>query len=35
VQFTKTARVLEGMGLNGLEKTEHAREELRAKNLAE
>ena len=35
IQFTKTARVLEGMGFNGLEKTEHALEELRAKGLAD
>jgi catechol 2,3-dioxygenase-like lactoylglutathione lyase family enzyme len=35
VQFTKTARVLEGMGFNGLAKSEHALEELRAKNLAD
>jgi hypothetical protein len=35
IQFTKTPRVLEGMGLNGLEKSEHALEELRAKDLAD
>ena len=34
VQFTKTKRVLEGMGLD-LEKTEPALEELRAKGLAD
>ena len=33
VQFTKTPEVLRGMGLDGLEKTEKAREELRAKGL--
>lgn len=33
VQFTKAAEILEGMGLQGLEKTEEAREELRAKGL--
>jgi catechol 2,3-dioxygenase-like lactoylglutathione lyase family enzyme len=35
VQFTKTDRVLQGMGLDGLEKSEHALEELRAKDLAD
>ncbi len=35
VQFTKTQRVLEGMSLDGLEKSEHALEELRAKGLAD
>jgi catechol 2,3-dioxygenase-like lactoylglutathione lyase family enzyme len=35
VQFTKTERILEGMGFNGMEKSEHALEELRAKNLAD
>ena len=35
IQFTKTPRVLDGMGLNGLEKSEHALEELRAKDLAD
>jgi hypothetical protein len=35
VQFTKTERVLQGMGLDGLEKSEHALEELRAKDLAD
>jgi hypothetical protein len=34
VQFTKTDRVLEGMGLDGLEKSERAVAELRAKGLA-
>jgi len=35
IQFTKTPRVLEGMGLSGLEKSERALEELRAKGLAD
>ena len=35
IQFTKTPRVLDGMGLDGLEKSEHAVEELRAKGLAD
>jgi catechol 2,3-dioxygenase-like lactoylglutathione lyase family enzyme len=35
IQFTKTERVLQGMGLDGLEKSEHAIEELRAKDLAD
>ncbi len=35
VQFTKTARILEGMGLSSLEKSERALEELRAKDLAD
>jgi catechol 2,3-dioxygenase-like lactoylglutathione lyase family enzyme len=35
IQFTKTPRVLEGMGLAGLEKSERALDELRAKNLAD
>ncbi len=35
VQFTKTPRVLQGMELDGLEKSERARAELRAKNLAD
>jgi lactoylglutathione lyase len=35
IQFTKTPRVLQGMGLDGLEKSEHALEELRAKDLAD
>ncbi|HET8652761.1 MAG TPA: hypothetical protein VFM13_09335, partial [Gaiellaceae bacterium] len=34
VQFTKAPEILRGMGLAGLEKTEPAREELRAKGLA-
>ena len=35
IQFTKTPRILEGMGLSGLEKSERAFEELRAKGLAD
>ncbi len=35
VQFTKTDRILAGMGLSGLEKRERALEELRAKSLAD
>ena len=35
VQFTKTPRILEGMGLGGLEKSERAIGELRAKGLAD
>ncbi len=35
IQFTKTPRVLDGMGLAGLGKSERALEELRAKNLAD
>jgi lactoylglutathione lyase len=35
VQFTKTDRILEGMGLSGLEKRERALDELRAKGLAD
>ena len=35
IQFTKTPRVLAGMGLDGLEKSERAFGELRAKNLAD
>ena len=35
VQFTKTPRILEGMGLAGLEKSERALGELRAKNIAD
>jgi hypothetical protein len=35
VQFTKTDRVLEGMGLEGLEKSERAMNELREKGLAD
>ena len=33
VQFTKAPEILRGMGLEGLEKTEQAREELRSKGL--
>jgi predicted enzyme related to lactoylglutathione lyase len=35
IQFTKTARILEGMGLSALDKTEQALDELRAKGLAD
>ena len=35
IQFAKTPRVLEGMGLAGLEKSERSLNELRAKNLAD
>lgn len=35
IQFTKTPRILEGMGLDGLGKSERALEELRAKGLAD
>ncbi len=35
VQFSKTERVLEGMGLYGLEKSERALGELRSKGLAD
>jgi catechol 2,3-dioxygenase-like lactoylglutathione lyase family enzyme len=35
VQFTKADRVLEGMGLGGLEKSERALTELRAKGLSD
>ena len=35
VQFTKAPGVLRGMGLDGLAKTEAARDELRAKGLLE
>jgi hypothetical protein len=35
VQFTKTDRILEGMGVGGLEKSERALEELRTKGLAD
>ena len=35
VQFTKTSRILEGMGLARLEKSERAIEELRGKGLAD
>jgi catechol-2,3-dioxygenase len=33
IQFTKAPSVLDGMGLAGLEKSEQARDELRAKGL--
>ena len=33
IQFTKAPEILRGMGLDGLEKTEQAREELSAKGL--
>jgi lactoylglutathione lyase len=35
IQFTKAPRVLIGMGLDGLEKSQHALEELRSKGLAD
>jgi catechol 2,3-dioxygenase-like lactoylglutathione lyase family enzyme len=35
IQFTKAPRILEGMGLDGLGKSEHAVEELRAKGLSD
>ena len=35
VQFAKTDRVLDGMGLDGLEKSERALAELRAKGFAD
>jgi lactoylglutathione lyase len=35
VQFTKTERILAGMGLAGLPKSEQALQELRAKGLAD
>jgi catechol 2,3-dioxygenase-like lactoylglutathione lyase family enzyme len=35
IQFTKTDRILEGMGLHALEKGERALDELRAKGLAD
>ncbi len=35
VQFTKTDRILAGMGLDGLEKRDRALDELRAKGLAD
>ena len=35
VQFTKTPRIIEGMGLSDLEKSERALDELRAKGLAD
>ena len=34
IQFTKAPEILRGMGLDGLEKSEHALAELRAKGLA-
>ena len=34
IQFTKAPEVLHGMGLDGLEKSERAQEELRRKGLA-
>jgi hypothetical protein len=35
VQFTKTPRILAGMGLDGLDKSERALAELREKGLAD
>ncbi len=35
IQFTKTPRVLEGMGIDGLEKSERALGELRSAGLAD
>ena len=35
VQFTKTPRILDGMGLAGLDKSERALDELRAKGLTD
>jgi len=35
IQFTKSGRVLEGMGLDGLEKSERALAELREKGLVD
>ncbi len=35
VQYTKAPRILAGMGLGGLEKSERALDELRAKGLAD
>ena len=35
IQFTKADRVLQGMGVDGLEKSERALAELREKNLAD
>jgi catechol 2,3-dioxygenase-like lactoylglutathione lyase family enzyme len=35
IQFTKAPRILEGMGLDGLEKSQKALAELRAKGLAD
>jgi lactoylglutathione lyase len=34
IQFTKSPEILRGMGIEGLEKTDAAREELRRKGLA-
>ena len=34
IQFSKTAEILRGMGLDGLEKSERARQELAEKGLA-
>jgi catechol 2,3-dioxygenase-like lactoylglutathione lyase family enzyme len=35
IQFTKTDRILAGMGIDGIEKSELALDELRAKGLAD
>jgi predicted enzyme related to lactoylglutathione lyase len=35
IQFTKAPRILDGMGLDGLEKSERAMDELRTKGLAD
>jgi predicted enzyme related to lactoylglutathione lyase len=35
IQFTKTDRILAGMGIDGIEKTERALDELRAKGFAD
>ncbi len=35
IQFTKTQSILQGMGLEGLDKTEDARRQLREKGLSE
>jgi lactoylglutathione lyase len=35
IQFSKAPRILEGMGLTGLEKSDRAHDELRAKGLAD
>jgi catechol 2,3-dioxygenase-like lactoylglutathione lyase family enzyme len=35
IQFSKTPRVLAGMGIDGIEKSERALSELRAKDLAD
>jgi lactoylglutathione lyase len=35
IQFTKAPRVLQGMGFDGMQKSERALEELRAKDLAD